>query len=309
VARVAQGWGRTDLLMLLAVTIWGINFTALKVALAYLAPAALNALRFSGAALLMLAILAGQAIRTADPSLMRIRRRDWIPIILLGLVGHGLYHMLFAFGLARTSPANSSLLLATMPIWVAILGRVTGVERINRVMWGGILLSFVGIITLVTGGGKVAMGGGTLLGDLMLVGCSILWAVYTTASKPFLARYSPVALTAWTMAAASVPLVLAGIPDLQRQDWASVPMLAWAGLSYSVLLSVGVGYIIYSTSVQRVGNARTAVYSNLTPVVAILFAWLALGDALTLLQLLGGAIVLAGLVVTRKGRASSSGGR
>ncbi len=71
---------------------------------------------------------------------------------------------------------------------------------------------------------------------------------------------------------------------------------------FSALFAVVIGYLIWYTSVQRVGNARTAVYSNLSPVVAIIFAWLTLGDALGPLQLLGAAIVLIGLVVTRRGR-------
>lgn len=304
VSAEGQGWSSTDLLMLLTVLIWGINFTAVKVALATLPPAAFNALRFSLATLMMFGILTWEAMRTGDRSLFRVRRRDWGALVLLGLIGHGAYHALFAFGLARTTPANSSLLLATMPIWVAILGKLTGVERINRIMWAGIALSFAGIALLLTGAGGVEVGGATLAGDLMLLGCAILWAIYTTASKPYLGRYSPVALTTWTMAAASIPLFLLGVPDLQRQHWASVPPAAWGGLAYSVVLSVGVGYVIWAVSVKRMGNARTAIYSNLTPVVAILFAWLTLGSALAPLQWVGGAVVLAGLIVTRKGRAS-----
>ena len=69
------------------------------------------------------------------------------------------------------------------------------------------------------------------------------------------------------------------------------------------MLAVTIGYTLWYSSVQRVGNARTAIFSNLTPIVATLFAWVALGDALTPLQLLGAAIVLVGLIVTRRGRA------
>jgi drug/metabolite transporter (DMT)-like permease len=109
-------------------------------------------------------------------------------------------------------------------------------------------------------------------------------------------------MTAWSMLAGTIPLILFAIPDLRRQDWSAIEPLAWASLFYSAVLSVGIGYVIWYASVQRVGSARTAIYSNLTPVVAILFAWLTLGAALAPIQLLGGAIVLVGLVVTRRGR-------
>jgi drug/metabolite transporter (DMT)-like permease len=109
-------------------------------------------------------------------------------------------------------------------------------------------------------------------------------------------------LTTLTMVAGTVPLAIVSFPALLRQDWAAVTPVGWGAFLFSSLLSVVVGYLIWYTSVQRVGNARTAVYTNLTPVFAILFAWVVLDATLTLLQLMGGAVVLAGLVLTRRGR-------
>ncbi len=296
-------WGSTDLFMLITVLIWGVNFTLVKVALGYMAPLAYNAVRFSLATLVTMGVLAWQARATGDRSLLRVPGRDIVPFILLGLTGHTVYQAIFANGVARSTPANASLLLATSPIWVAILGYILGVERISRVMFAGILLSFSGIILLVTSGGTVDLGSSLLFGNILLLGCAILWSVYTTASKPLLGRHSPLKLTAWSMLAGTIPLVLIGIPDLQRQDWAAVPPLAWGALLYSAVLAVTVGYTLWYSSVQRVGNARTAIFSNLTPIVATLFAWVTLGDAFTPLQLVGAVIVLVGLFVTRRGRA------
>ena len=292
----------TDLMMLLAITIWGINFTAVKIALGSMLPLAFNAVRFTLATCVTMGVLVWQARSSGNPRLLRVRQHDILAMILLGLVGHTIYQALFANGLARTSPGNASLIMATSPIFVAILGYLLRVERINRTMLAGILLSFAGVIALVTGGGQVSVNGANTLGDMLILGCSMLWAVYTVGSKPLLARYSPLGLTAWSMVAGTIPLVLLAVPDLRRQDWAAVPPVAWAALLYSAVLSVAVGYVIWYMSVQRVGNARTAIYSNLTPVVAILFAWLILGTAPAPMQLVGGAVVLVGLVVTRKGR-------
>ena len=220
-----------------------------------------------------------------------------------GLLGHTLYQLLFVNGMSLTTPANSSLLMATSPIWVAVLGYLLHIERISRVTWDGILLSFCGIVVLIVGGGgRVSLGGATTAGDLLLLGRAIVWAVYTTASKPLLARYSPLKLTAWTMLAGTIPLAIISIPALRQQDWAAITPVGWGAFLFSTLLSVVVGYLVWYTSVQRVGNARTAVYSNLTPVFAIIFAWMVLGSALVPLQLLGGAVVLAGLILTRRGR-------
>jgi len=294
----------TDLLMLTATAIWGVNFTVIKVALAGFSPMAFNGLRFGLATVVIMAILWWQARHTPGSDLLDVPRRDWGPVILLGLFGHTFYQVIFINGLSRTTPANSSLLMATSPIWVGIIGYALRIERINRLMWLGIALSFAGIGVLMMGGeNKVSLGSTTLIGDLLILACAFAWAIYTTASKPLLARYSPLKLTAWSMLAGAVPLTLISIPSMIRQDWSAISPTAWAGLAFSTLMALVAGYLIWYTSVQRVGNARTAVYSNLTPVIAIVFAWLTIGSRLAPLQLAGAAVVLAGLMVTRRGRA------
>jgi drug/metabolite transporter (DMT)-like permease len=286
-----------DLLMLGAVLIWGINFSVLKVALQYFSPLAFNAVRFSLATLLMLVALRWQR------ESFSVSRADLLPVIGLGLLGHTFYQLIFINGMARTSPANASLLMATAPIFVVIYGRILGFERTNWAVWAGIVVSFVGILLLVLGGeGNVSLGGSTVLGDLLVLGAAMLWAGYTTGSKPLLARYSPVKLTTASMVYGTIPLVLISLPAMVQQDWRAPTSGAWAGLLYSAVFSIAIGYVAWYTSVRRVGSARTAIFSNLTPVVSVVVSWLFLGYRLTPLQLTGGAVVLAGLVLTRQGR-------
>lgn len=288
-------------MMLLAILIWGINFTAVKVALISMTPLAFNGVRFALATVVTLGVLALQGRGSDNLTPLRMPFRDVGRICLLGLAGHTVYQVLFANGLARTAPGNASLIMATSPIWIALFSFLLGLERINRLMAAGIALSFAGVIMLITGSGKVDLTSSSLMGDIMMLGCAILWAVYAVGSKPLLTRYTPLELTAWSMLAGTIPLLLISLPQMLEQDWVAVPALGWGALLYSAVLSVTVGYVIYSASVKRIGNARTAVYQNLTPVVAILFAWVTLGDKLALLQLVGGAIVLAGLMVARAG--------
>jgi drug/metabolite transporter (DMT)-like permease len=283
--------------MLGAVLIWGINFSVLKVALRDFSPLAFNAVRFGLATSVMLGVL-----RWRRESL-RIAPRDLLPVIGLGLMGHTLYQALFITGVARTTPANAALLMATSPLFVVIYGRVLGIERTNRLVWAGILLSFFGIVLLIFGGGgDLRVGGDTLLGDVLVLAAAMLWAAYTTGSKPLLARYSPVKLTAVTMLYGTIPLVLISIPQILHQDWGAVSQGAWACLLYSAIFAVVVAYTVWYTSVHRVGNARTAIFSNLTPVFAVIVAWLFLGIKLSPVQVLGAAVVLGGIVLTRRGR-------
>ena len=206
-------------------------------------------------------------------------------------------------GMALTTPANSSLLMATSPIWVAVLGYLLQIERISRVTWYGILLSFVGIIVLITGGGgEISLGSENMVGDLLLLGCAIAWALYTTASKPLLGRYSPLKLTAWTMVAGTIPLVIISMPAIGAAGLVRDlrGRVGGAGLFHAAGGSGRLPHLVHERPAGR--QRRTAIYSNLTPVIAIVFAWLTIGSTLAPLQLLGAAVVLSGLVLTRHGR-------
>jgi len=295
VGRASRSWSSNDLLMLAVVSIWGINFSVMKVTLGSVSPMAFNGLRFSLASIVMLAILRwrGESLRFA--------RRDLVPVFLLGLMGHTLYQVLFVNGLARTSPANASLLMATAPIFVVIYGALLGVERASQRVWVGILLSFAGILLLVGGGGGLALGLATVKGDLLVLGAAMLWAAYTIGSKSLLGRYSPLKLTTLSMIAGVIPLVIICAPAMRNENWGAAPAGVWAGLFYSAVFSVALAYIGWYTSVQRVGSNRTAIYSNLTPVIAILVAWIFLDSRLTWPQVAGAAVVLAGVMLTRRG--------
>jgi drug/metabolite transporter (DMT)-like permease len=283
--------------MLAVVLIWGVNFTIVKIALRTWLPLPFNSIRFTVATLAMLVIL-----RLRGESLS-LRRRDVLPMLLLGLGGHTIYQWLFINGLARTTPGNTSLLMATAPIFVAVYSHVLAMERANRTVWAGILLSFGGVVLLILGGADgIHLESGAIAGDLMVLGASMLWAAYTVGSKPLLGRYSATKLTALAMVAGVPPLILTGWSDMMRQDWAAIPPMHWLAMLYSALISVVIGYTLWGISVKRVGNARTAIYSNVTPVIAVVTAFLVLGDQFTLLQMLGAAVVLAGLLLTRQGR-------
>lgn len=284
-----------DLLLLGMVFVWGANFTVLKVTFRTLSPLAFNALRF----LLATATLA--ALMRWQGQSLRVARADWGRVALLGVVGHGIYQVFFVEGLARTTTANASLLMATVPILVALFSAVSGSERIALERWLAIFLSFAGILIVIIGGGRqVQFHPSHLLGDLLIMGAAVTWALYTVMSKPLLQRYTPLRLTATSMIPGTAALVLFSLPALWGQPWTTVAPVAWAGLGYSAVFSIALAYLIWFTGVQRVGNARTAIYSNVTPVIASLLAWAFLGEPFGLPQIAGGAVIFAGLMLARR---------
>ena len=135
----------------------------------------------------------------------------------------------------------------------------------------------------------------------MIFAGTVLWAFYTVLGKPFLARISPLQFSAVTMGFGALFYVPYTVRDVLRIPWGSISWIAWAGLVLSALFGLVIGYLAWYNSVRKVGNAKTAIYSSLTPLFTFLFASLWLGERLHGLVLAGAAVILAGVYLTRSG--------
>ncbi len=265
-----------DLFLLGVVVVWGVNFSVLKFALAEMSPLAFNGLRFllaSSTMLILTRVLEGD---------LRVRRHDLPRLALIGLIGHTAYQLFFITGLNYTQAGHSALILGLTPVFVALIGLGMGIERVRPRVWVGIWLSFSGIVLVTSGAGDgLRLGGPTLQGDLLTVAATLCWASYTVLAQPLLRRYSPLKLTALTMALGTGPLLVVSVPAWMAQDWGRVTGIGWLALLYSYSLAIVGAYTVWYVSVQRVGSARTAVFSNLVPVVGLIAAWLMRGETLT----------------------------
>lgn len=288
-------FGLTDILLITVALVWGLNAALVKASLAELAPLPYNALRF-----ILAASLAYLLLRILEPG-SRLQRRD-IPIFIgLGLLSHTLYQFFFIQGISLTSAGNASLLMATSPMWVSLLSALVGSDHLRPRNWLGLLLSFFGILLVTVGSGKeIGFAANTSRGDLLIVAGTLVWAVYTIMSKPVLKRYSPLQLLAYTIVPGTLGLFILAFPALRQQDLSSVSLQAWGGLVYSGILVIVVGYVIWNTGVQKLGAAKTALYNNLSPLMAMLSGWLLLDEQITPPQLGGAGLIIFGLYIARK---------
>lgn len=304
-----------DALLLLMVLIWGTNYAIIKFAFRELDPQAFNAVRMTIGSVVFLVIIVGlrhvrvpwlsyggqraDTVASIFHTPERLTRSDWARLALLGVVGHALYQYLFIGGLARTTIANSSLLLAATPVVIALLSAALGEERIGRMHWIGAALSMAGIYAII--GTGFTIGGTSFVGDLMMAGAVCCWTVYTVAARPLIARHSPVGVTGLSMAigtAIYVPLVASHVARVQ---WSSVSTITWIAAVYSALFALCVAYTIWYAGVRELGSARTSAYSNLIPIVAMFSAVVFLDELLGLTQIAGAAAVLGGIALTRMG--------
>jgi drug/metabolite transporter (DMT)-like permease len=278
--------------MLLVCLIWGLNFSVTKLALAQIPPLPFTAVRFIISGLLLWLILR-LAERRAAPS-----REGLKTLVVLGVVGNTCYQLTFTLGLDRTAASNSALILSTVPTVVAVFAGLLGLERITRRMWWGIGLGTLGVVLVIATRG-VGFEMSTLVGDLLTVLAVLFWAAYTVGLRRVPSGVSPLRVTTITTMAGTPGLVLAGLPGMVRLDWGAVKLEAWAGLAYAAVLSLVVAYLIWNRSVKAVGGTRTAIYMCVTPLFAVVGAWILLGERPHPLQGVGAVLIVAGVLLTR----------
>lgn len=286
----APGW----LAPLAVAVIWGLNVPVMKAVLGTADPFVFNALRLTLSALALAA--ADRLERGGRPA----PRTPWRAVIGLGLLTSLLYQVLFVTGVERTSASHAGFLIASGPLWTALIGRALGVERVGRRAWGGLAVAFVGTVTVAS---ARSASGATLEGNALLLAAMVAWALGTVLSRPVLTGF-PATRLAFLFTAVALPghWLLAG-PRLTRA-WSSGSLSpeTWAAVVYSGLFSTGIAYALWNRSVLRIGPARTSAFTNLVPLVALSVAWAWLGERPSAVQLAGGALVLVGIASWRSTR-------
>jgi drug/metabolite transporter (DMT)-like permease len=278
--------------MLVVVVVWACNFIAMRFAIRELPILAVGALRFGAAALLLLAILKVVEGNIGAP------RAAWGRLVLIGMIGNTIYQTLFMIALQRTSVGNTAILLATSPLQTALLGAFVGIEKPSGRLIGALLLALVGA-GLVVGDRGFSVDTATLWGDLAALGAGTCWAISTLGVRALPSEISPLKVTALTTVTGVPGLLFLAWPDLMAQSWGVVTPVAWGALTYSVVLSIGLAYLLWNASVAAVGPNRTAIFNCLTPLLAMVIAWPTLGEVPGPAQWAGGVLIIAGVIVGR----------
>jgi drug/metabolite transporter (DMT)-like permease len=299
---------RIDGLLFLMAIIWGTNYVIIKHAFREIDPQAFNAIRMIVASTVFVLIMVavrnlpsangaagsiGSIFYTPSP----VRGRDWLGLAGLGIIGQCLYQYWFVGGLAGTSVANAALILASTPVLIGFVSAAIGAERVTVVHWFGALLSLAGIYLVV--GRGLSADGSTLRGDLTMFGAVCCWALYTMGSRPLMLRHSPVAVTGLSMAIGTAFYVPAVASHIRAVRWDDVSTGTWVAAVYSALFALCVSYTIWYSAVREIGSARTSVYSNVVPIVAMVTAVTFLGEPFDLRKGVGAAAVLIGVALTR----------
>jgi drug/metabolite transporter (DMT)-like permease len=284
-----------NLLMLITTCCWAGNPVAGKQALLGFPPLALAQIRVVASATLLCALMALQRGRVRLPA----TKRHWFHMVSLGFTGIALNQVLFISGLARTSALHAGLIAALGPLIVLILSVLKRQESFTRNKAGGMALSFLGVVLLLTG--KTVLGhGGSSLGDLTILAGTAVFSFYTTLEKQIAGEYDDFTLNAIIFGIGAVLMVPFTAPATLMMDWHSVSPRAWLGFGYLVIFGSVVAYLIYGFALSHLPATRVAAFTYLQPVLSSALAVFLVDEQITKNEVFGGALILAGIYIARE---------
>jgi drug/metabolite transporter (DMT)-like permease len=296
----ALGQTRAYLLLVLIVSIWASYPAVAKVALADFPPFFLAVVRCSLASAFLVTML----LRAPGEPLRGVGPRTLGSFVFLGVTGYWMSTQFSYLGYYYTTAANAVILQAATPVMVALGARLYLGERLTRIQQLGAGVSVLGMLLIVTNGRLALLRVEEMrAGDFITIASLTGWAAYTVYGKRILAHSSPGLATT----AAYVIGTLLMIPTaLVTAPYFPAPRLgsafAWGVVVYQAIIGA-LAHVWWYRAILVVGPSVAAMFVNLQPVVGVLLAWLIVGETISVWQVAGGALVVAGVGLTTWGTA------
>jgi len=271
--------------------LFGLSFVATKYALRSIPPFTLIFLRFCIASLLL-----GILFMRKRPK--KVERGDRWRIILTSLIVPGLYFLAETYGLKFSSATSVSLLVATIPIFAATFALLLLKERIGIWRGMGIVLSVIGVGTILTSvPGETTGWKMVRAGNLLGLGAALCAGLYMALGRDLLNRYSPLTITTFqALAAVLIFFPLASL-ELFTHQWGQINVFTFAAVVYLSLFCSVLAFFLWNYGISRLEASRAAVFTNLVPVFTVFGAFFLLGEKLYAGQMIGGALVIGGVTL------------
>ena len=282
---------------LFAVVIWGGTFIATKIALQEASPATIVWVRFAiGVVILGAAVLLRKQF--AFPA-----RSDLAFLALLGFIGVTFHQWLQATGLQTAQATTTAWIVASTPVFIAILGWQVLKEKFGWVRILGIVLAAAGVLLVVSKGNLSGLFSGKegTVGDILIFISAINWAVYTVLSRRELSRHPAarmmfyVMLFGWLFTTLWIFGLGPGTSELGM-----LSARAWAAILVLGIFGSGLAYIAYYDALQALPASQLGAFLNIEPLVTTLMAAAMIGEAITAITLFGGAIILLGVYLVNR---------
>jgi drug/metabolite transporter (DMT)-like permease len=276
---------------LFAVAVWGASFIATKVVLRDISPVTIVWVRFA-----MGVIILGIAV-TARKQFALLNKKEWPYFALLGFLGITFHQWLQSNALQTSEASTTAWIVATTPVFMAILGWFVLRERLGWVKILGILVAFIGVLVIVYDGDLrgISLRSFGKPGDILILISAINWTVFSVLSRRGLKNHPATFMMFYVML---LGWLLTSILFFATQSVSEIQNLTasgWAGLAFLGIFCSGLAYIAWYDALQTLGAAETGVFLYIEPLVTVVVAFFMLSETITLASLLGGGVILLGV--------------
>jgi len=276
-----RAWGALATLYV----VWGSTYLGIMLAIRTMPPFLMSSARF---------LVAGAFLFALSPR-ARLSLRAWAAALVAGgallTIGNGG----ITWAEQRVDSGTAALLVATMPLWLALFDRVVFGRRLSAAGWVGLVIGLGGVALLVSPGG----GGTDLLGGLACVGCAVAWAAGTLYVRRAPLPSQPGLASGMQMLAGGVLLAVAGLAAGEAGDvhLSQVSAESLLALVYLVVVGSIVAFSCFQWLLHNAPISIVSTYAYVNPVVAVLLGAAFLGEPLTLRTLVAAAAIVASVVL------------
>lgn len=280
-----------------AVVVWGASFIATKIAVGEVAPVTVVWTRFAmGVA--VLGVVVAHRRQLAVPS-----RSDLAYFAGLGLLGITFHQWLQSNGLVTAQASTSAWIVATTPVFMALLGWTVLRERLSGMAILGIVVAAAGVLVVVSGGDLSAVAAGRFgtVGDFLVLLSSPNWAIFSVLSRRGLRRYPPALMMFLVMTSGWLLTTVLFLAGPGPGDLARLSPAGWAAMAFLGIFCSGAAYVFWYDALHQLPASQVGAFLYIEPLIAVIVAAALLGEPVTFAVLAGGAAILVGVwLVSRR---------
>lgn len=287
----ARGETSYYLMMTMTALFWSGAFITGKIGIQEIPPFSLTFLRFLFAAIVMLPV-----IYSLGREVCRIRKRDFLIILVLGIVGMFGYHVLFFTSLKYTTAINDSIICAASPLVTSLLaslflGEYFGVNRVKA-----IILTLFGVLLAITNGDiGVIQNIKFNIGDIIMICAVLCQASFSVISRTLKGRVSPIAVIYFSFLVSLVALIPFVFRENPQTFISNITWKGWSSVIYMAIFASAIGSLFQVVSINSIGASKTMIFLNLVPVFSLVFSAILLGEEVTLFKIVSIIIIIIGV--------------
>ena len=282
-----------------AVIVWGASFIATKIVLQEVSPVTIVWLRFTmGVVILGIAVVLRRQFALPN-------KNEWAYFALLGFLGITFHQWLQSNALKTSEAGTTAWIVSTTPVFMALLGWLLLKEGLTWAKISGILLAFSGVLLVVSKGdpSTISIGRFGAPGDKLILVSAINWAVFSALSRRGLKSHPASLMMFYVMFFGWLFTSLLFISTTGFGEIHQLTFNGWIGVSFLGFFCSGLAYIAWYDALQALSTAQTGVFLYIEPLVAVVVAFFVLGEAITGVSLIGGAVILFGVWLVNREQA------